>query len=437
MSSTETTSTSSFKTLTLPANSWREVLIDVEEIGTPYQISGIVIQDATGGAQDTFYIDAVSFGELEPDQDPQPVAGPFISINADTIVGTINDEVYGINFADQNFAAEIALPVHRWGGNSTSRYNYTNNTSNTASDFFYENHVNAIGSSSDEFIESNLSIGAETIITVGMMDYVSKTSPEILGGYSVTQYGPQQEVNMYRPDHGNGIRLDGTPIHDNDPLDTSIEVDELFAQGWVQHNVAQFGTANNGGVRYYALDNEPMLWNSTHMDVHSEAASYDEVAERGIAYAQAIKSADPSAQILGPVSWGWTAYFYSALDAAPGGAWWLNPQDQNSHGGLPFLVWYLQQMAQFETTNGQRLLDFLDIHYYPQQTGVALNGPGNVARQDLRFESTRSLWDPDYNDNSWINETVRLLPRMKEWINQNYPGTKLAITEYNFGALDM
>jgi hypothetical protein len=31
---------------------------------------------------------------------------------------------------------------------------------------------------------------------------------------------------------------------------------------------------------------------------------------------------------------------------------------------------------------------------------------------------------------------VRMIPRMKEWVDGNYPGTKLAITEYNWGALD-
>ncbi len=31
---------------------------------------------------------------------------------------------------------------------------------------------------------------------------------------------------------------------------------------------------------------------------------------------------------------------------------------------------------------------------------------------------------------------MRLVPRMHEWVNADYPGTKLALTEYNWGALD-
>jgi len=45
-------------------------------------------------------------------------------------------------------------------------------------------------------------------------------------------------------------------------------------------------------------------------------------------------------------------------------------------------------------------------------------------------------------DKSWIAEAgpdggiVRLIPRMKAWIAEHYPGTKLAIGEYNWGGLE-
>lgn len=66
---------------------------------------------------------------------------------------------------------------------------------------------------------------------------------------------------------------------------------------------------------------------------------------------------------------------------------------------------------------------------------MALEGAGDANTQALRLRSTRSLWDPNYTDESWINEPVRLVPRMKEWA-QRYPGTKIALSEYNWGALD-
>ena len=427
--------------VTPQANQWTQVVINLGEIGAPTKVNGVVLQDGSGGAQPTYYVDNVAINDVEGTDPVDPGEGPTITIDASTVVREISEDIYGLNFADPSLAADIDLPVDRWGGNSTTRYNYQLDVSNKASDFFFENIPNEVdnvaalpfGSSSDRFVAQDQAIGADTIMTIGTIGWTPK-SREIDGGFSVSKYGPQQVLNMYRPDHGNGVDLNGNFIVGNDPTDTSIAVDETFAAGWVEHLVSQFGTADQGGVQYYALDNEPMLWNSTHRDVHPEPASYDEVFERGVRYAEAIKAVDPSAEILGPTVWGWTGYFYSALDVAGGGAFWENPQDRNAHGGKPFVPWYLEQMADYEADTGTRLLDYLDIHYYPQNTGVALQGAGNAATQQQRLESTRSLWDPTYTDETWIADEVQLIPRMREWIDQNYPDTKLAITEYNFGA---
>ena len=51
-----------------------------------------------------------------------------------------------------------------------------------------------------------------------------------------------------------------------------------------------------------------------------------------------------------------------------------------------------------------------------------------------RNRSTRSLWDPAYVDETWINDRVQLVPRLKGWVNSYYPGTRIGITEYNWGA---
>jgi uncharacterized repeat protein (TIGR01451 family) len=185
---------------------------------------------------------------------------------------------------------------------------------------------------------------------------------------------------------------------------------------------------------FYDLDNEPMLWNSTHRDVHPDPVDYDEMRDRTWQYGAAVKAADPTAQTLGPVTWGWCAYLYSAADGCSPGP------DRASHGGIDFTPWYLQQMAAYEQANGVRILDYLDLHYYPQASGVALSSAGNAETQALRLRSTRSLWDPTYQDESWISDTtsepIQFIPRMQQWVADNYPGTRTAITEYNWGALD-
>ncbi len=421
------------------ANTWTEVTIDFADPGAPPALAGLVFQDATGSGNATFYLDSIEIGDFVPDN---PQAGPTITVDPSSVIRPINDGIYGMNFADDVLAQDTSLPLERWGGNSTTRYNYQLDATNIASDYFFENYPSETvdvttlpaGSTADYFVADAQANGSDTIMTIGTIGW-TPNSRDIQGSFPVDVYGPQQQVDPWRPNFGNGIALDGSFIV-NDPLITSNPVDETFATDWINHLIAEHGDANSGGVNYYALDNEPMLWNSTHRDVHPDPASYDEVRDRGILYASAIKDADPGAQVLGPTVWGWTAYFYSALDSAAGGNWWENPADRNAHGGEAFLPWYLAEMAEAEAQGGTRLLDYLDIHYYPQTPNVALAPVGDAQVQADRLQSTRSLWDSTYVDDSWINTEIALIPRMRDWIDTNYPGTGLAITEYNFGGVE-
>jgi hypothetical protein len=92
----------------------------------------------------------------------------------------------------------------------------------------------------------------------------------------------------------------------------------------------------------------------------------------------------------------------------------------------------LDQLHQYEVTNGQRLLDIFTVHYYPQ--GGEFSNDVSTAMQLKRNRSTRSLWDPTYKDESWINDYVQLVPRLKNWVNTYYPGLQTGLTEYNWGA---
>ncbi len=75
------------------------------------------------------------------------------------------------------------------------------------------------------------------------------------------------------------------------------------------------------------------------------------------------------------------------------------------------------------------------MHYYPQG-GEFSDDISTEAMQLRRNRSTRSLWDADYVDESWIEDRVRLIPRLRQWVDTYYPGTRIGITEYNWGAED-
>jgi hypothetical protein len=75
------------------------------------------------------------------------------------------------------------------------------------------------------------------------------------------------------------------------------------------------------------------------------------------------------------------------------------------------------------------------VHFYSmaQGVGIGTGGQTDPASAALRIRSTRSLWDPDYLDESWINDRMRVLPLLKEWIAKNHPGLGVSIGEWNFG----
>lgn len=372
-----------------------------------------------------------------------PIDGPRLVVDARARRVPISPYIYGMNWPDRSLADELRLPVGRWGGNATTRYNWKLDTTNRAKDYFFENIPNdnanpgqlPDGSASDEFVKQNLETGTKSLITLPMIGWTAK-SRDFACGFSVAKYGAQQHVEPFRGRCGNGIRPDGSLITGNDPTDTSIPIDEMFVQAWMRHLIAKYGTAAEGGVMFYGLDNEPMLWHLTHRDVHPEPLGYDGLRDLAYRYAAAIKAVDPGAMTLGPSEWGWTNYFYSARDLDAESRAPKNPRDRAAHGNVPLAAWYLQQMRAYERQTGVRILDYFDLHFYPQAEGVALHEAGDAETQALRLRSTRALWDPRYRDESWIGDAVQLIPRMRQWINQHYPGTRLAISEYNWGGLE-
>jgi len=389
----------------------------------------------------------------------------------------INPYIYGMNayLLDTPVASAANIALARWGGDSTSRYNYQLDVTNSASDWYFENQVGTGADGAkpvsgvtafDALVESNATMGAKTLGTVPVLGWVAKDSTSC--GFPVSKYPGQYSVDTGRqcgdgemPNPSNP--MNPTDITGNDPTVTSTSAGPSWAGNWVSYLVKKFGAAANGGVAIYDLDNEPSWWDAVHRDVHPLPSTYDEVTDNGIATAQAIKTADPTAEVSGPVVDYWWNYFYSKKDIESG--WgsgpcyspWSNPSDRKAHNGAPFIEYYLQQFAAYDAKNNVRLLDYLDLHTYFAAyylgNSVAFTTAGDTGTQQARLNSTRVLWDPTYTDSNYpqpnyITDTnyatscsppaqaPQLIPTMHKWIADDYPGTRTAITEYNWGGLE-
>ena len=463
----------------IPANGWATATLDFDSAGLTFgTFNCVVIMDADGGndpsGQPAAYIDAIV---LNPRTTAPPGGGSVaVSVNATSNVHPFSPLIFGVAYGDTARNAQMGYTVDRWGGNSTTRYNWQVDVHSTAQDYFWENipgstdraHVPPLNNDADAFISAALGSGIQPLMTIPTIGWTprsdSPTSHPYFAGFSVAKYGAQvprpytnDAVDPYDTDAGSGdcnpatnaspncVLYDANNgwyhLINNDPHDTSSVVDENFQKGWVAHMQSAHGTAANGGVKLFTLDNEVMLWNSTHRDVHPNGPTYDEIWGKALAYATAIKQQEPDALVTGPVTWGYCDLFTSADDATRGNC--LEGTDRTAHGGLPFVAWYLQQVCANPLAGGKHLVDYLDLHYYPQGTNVALNDDDSTATAARRLKSVKELYDPTWVSDSWMGglgdtdanhyDKPNLIPRVKAWINQYCPGTKLAITEYNWG----
>ncbi len=434
---------------------------------TPYPAPATVTVTATS-TQNTSKSGSVTVTLSQP----ASAAGPALSVDAGNQTHPISPYIYGMNFYALSASAAKAanLPVDRWGGDATSLYNYQLDVSNAGSDWYFENGVNATGqqatSGFNAQIESDAAIGAKTLGTVPLLGWVAKDGTSC--SYSASTYPNQFAFDPYNSKCGDGELPNpsnpGSPtnITGNDPTVTATAVDPSWTSGWVAYLVSKFGTAANGGVAIYDLDNEPDWWDGVHMDVHPKPFTYDEVTGNGIAYATAIKNSDPTAAVSGPVMSFWWDFFYSKKDVEAG--WtvgggpcyqpWSNPLDRKAHNGIPLIEYYLQQFKLAETAYGARLLDYLDLHTYFAATyngnGVGLTTAGDTGAQQARLNSTRVFWDPTYTDPNFPQpnyitdanytssctlplQAPQLISMAQSWVAKDYPGTKTAFTEYNWG----
>jgi hypothetical protein len=434
---------------------------------TPYPAPASVTVVATS-TQDTTQSGS-STVNLTP---PAVAAGPPLTVDAGNQTHAISPYIYGMNayLLDATTAKNTNVAIDRWGGDSTSRYNYQLDVTSSAADWYFENTDGTGGDglpavsgepAFDALVMSNNSIGAKTLGTVPVQGWVAKDSTHC--GFPASTYPSQFSFDPYNSNCGDGEMPDGTHITGNDPTVTSTAVDASWAGSWVTYLVGKFGTAANGGVAIYDLDNEPSWWDATQRDVHPSPFTYDEVTKNGIATAAAVKAADPTAAVSGPVIDFWWAYFYSKKDIESG--WgtgpcfepWSNPTDRNAHNGIPLIAHYLQQFAAYEAANKLRLLDYVDVHTYfaadYNGNSVAFTTAGDTGMQQARLNSTRVLWDPTYTDPNYpqpnyttdANYTAscsppaqapQVIPMMQTWVANNYPGTKLAIDEYNWGGME-
>ncbi len=336
--------------------------------------------------------------------------------------------IYGTN---QLLTEEENWSAMRQGGNRLTGYNWENNASNAGTDWINssDNFLTWIAGIQDEdepgivtttFRDKSIELNAYSLITLQLAGYVARDKN---GTVTENQTAPSSRWRNVKYEKESQFSL--TP----DTSDSFIYLDE-----YVNFLVNRFGMANTPtGIKGYSLDNEPGLWISTHPRIHPLQARCVEMIQKAIDVSTSVKNVDPYLEIFGPVLYGFNAYydFQSAPD-------WDSVKAGTNYQW--FIDYYLDQMRLAEISSGKRLLDVLDIHWYPEARGdnrITETNANTTADKFARVQAPRTLWDNNYMENSWIGQWfgayLPLIPRLKSSIDEFYPGTKLAFTEFSYG----
>jgi mannan endo-1,4-beta-mannosidase len=345
-------------------------------------------------------------------------------VNPKSVIRTISPYVYGIN---SHKIEGFGATVRRMGGNRQTAYNWEINASNAGSDYQYSSdewpctamgyrNCSTPGAQFLDFVQENRAAGMESIVTIPLVDYVSADK---FGSVSDNEKAPSPRwVRSFPKKPG--------------PFSLSPDLNDgkVYQDEFVNLLVNKLGQADKGGARFYSLDNEPALWSGLHVRVHPQKTTYKEIIERSEATAEAILGVDPTAFVLGGVMFGWSEF--QTLDAAPDATEWNKKYDR-------YLDYFLAEAKRLEAKHGKRLVHALDVHWYPEDRGSKRITEKDVSPKTIaaRLQAPRSFWDPAYNETGIADsrgKPLRLIPWLLERIAERYPGTKLTMTEYNFGA---
>ncbi|HEX3119701.1 MAG TPA: glycoside hydrolase family 44 protein, partial [Candidatus Acidoferrum sp.] len=365
---------------------------------------------------------------------------PDVTITIDpTHTKPISPYIYGLNFYFGETDPPPMATLDRDGGNRWTAYNWETNASNAGSDFLYENDSYLSSSTVPAeavrgFIAQDQNNGLASLVTVQMQGLVSADE----SGPVSTSNPP--DMSRFKTVVDKKSTVSATAFTIAPPTsDANVYMDEFV---WaLNQKLPGIFAAGATHPTFINLDNEPELWNSTHLEIQGpNPVTSDNYITKTINLTKAIKDQFPNAIIFGPVHYGFEGIYswQGELNPTPNGTNWFPDK-------------YLTALKSASTTYGHPLVDVYDFHWYAEDydsngtrildlTGTTLTD----AQIQLIVQSPRNFWDPTFNDqaagnsNPWIyqslgNTPINILGRLQAKINAENPGMKLSVSEYESG----
>ena len=238
------------------------------------------------------------------------------------------------------------------GGNNSSKYNWRRKLSSHPD--WYNNVYTNDWDQSAKALQKNFP-DAQGLWAFPLLGYAAKTNQANFSDWNYNQSKWWEGVNQNLA--GNGIpNTTGTKAKVEGNINLYLERwDADSATGILDHWFGNGGLSlNKNKIRYWNMDNEPEIWSGTHDDVMPVQISAEEFMQRYINVAKKARQKYPDIKLVGPVTaneWQW----YN----------WNSKTIVSNGKNYPWLEFFIKTISEEQKISGVRLLDVLDIHFYP------------------------------------------------------------------------
>ncbi|MFM7021952.1 MAG: glycoside hydrolase family 44 protein [Flavobacteriales bacterium] len=137
------------------------------------------------------------------------------------------------------------------------------------------------------------------------------------------------------------------------------------------------------------MDNEPDIWYGTHDDVATSITA-EQYIQKYVAVAKLVRQRHPSVKIVGPAfanEWTWFN-------------WNNNLVKGSDNKDYTLIEYFIKRIAEEEKACGMKLLDVLDVHFYP----------GTAGNPDLTLK-LHKIWF----DSAWVYSGANGVKRLGKW----------------------
>jgi hypothetical protein len=243
------------------------------------------------------------------------------------------------------------------GGNNSTKYNWRRKLSSHPD--WYNNVYANNWDQAAQILQANMP-DAQGVWAFQLIGKAAKTGAANFNdwGYNGSQWWTGVNQNLagggtVNTAGGNKATVNGNPnLYLEDwPADSTTGIlDHWFGTGGLG--------LNKDKIQYWNMDNEIEIWHGTHDDVMPTLIPAEEFMQRYFEVAKKARAKYPNIKLLGPVpanEWQWYNWSDGLIVGADGKKY-------------QWLQYFIKRIAEEQTRTGVRLLDVLDIHFYPNLT---------------------------------------------------------------------